>query len=140
MLPSLPQQRRRRRKKLIQAARLLARGDLNLDELLGEATVPAESEIENALAMLGLYVEGGLTLADEEFWLWPENEQVFLLWMEVQTQWTVGPAGPIGLNYAGVDVCLVRGDIPRRDRNKAFKLVMLMERAALEEWASRRNT
>jgi len=124
----------------MQAARLLARGDLNLDELLGETTAPAESEIENALAMLGLYVEGGLTLADEEFWLWPENEQVFLLWMEVQTQWTVGPAGPIGLNYAGVDVCLVRGEIPRQDRNKAFKLVMLMERAALEEWASRRNT
>lgn len=72
--------------------------------------------------------------------MWPENEQVFLLWLEVQTQWNVGPVGPIGLNYAGVNVCLVRGEIPRRDRNQAFKLVMVMERAALDEWARSRNS
>lgn len=124
----------------MQAARHLARGDLNLDEFLGEAVEPAESEVEDALALLGLYVENGLQLDDEEFWLWPENELVFLLWLEVQTQWVVGPRGPIGLNYAGVNVCLVRGDIPRQDRNRVFKLIMIMERGALDEWSRRTNS
>ena len=140
MLQGIPQQYRRRRKKLIEAARFYARGDLCLKEFLGLSQDEPKSEVENGLALLGLYIEGPLNLEADEVWLWPENEEAFLFWLEVQTQWTVGNAGPVGLNYAGVDVCLRRGDIQPRDRNRIFKLMQAMERAALDEWAQRRNS
>jgi len=137
---SVSQQYRSRRKKLIEAARFYARGDLCLKEFLGLSADEPKSEIETGLALMGLYVDGSLELGADEFWLWPENEEAFLFWLELQTQWNVGNAGPVGLNYAGVDVCLRRGDIRPRDRNRIFRLMQAMERAALDEWAQRRNS
>lgn len=136
MLPVLPEGSRRSRKKLSEAARLLARGQLRFDD---DRTASPEVEIDRALALLGLYVEGGISLDSDEFWLWPENEEPFLFWLSVQTQWNVGMGGPTGLNYQGVEICMRRRAIRAGERNRLFELVQAMERAALDEWANTRS-
>jgi hypothetical protein len=61
----------------------MARGQLSLDSNAGEA---ARDELSEALAAFGLQCEGDLVLDQDEFWLWPENEEVFWLWVGLQTQ------------------------------------------------------
>jgi len=137
VLAGLPGECGRSSKKLSEAARLLARGQLQFDD---EEPAAQEDEIDHALALLGLYVEGGLTLDADEFWLWPENEPAFLFWMSLQTQWHVGMAGPTGLNYQGVEICMRRRGVRPSERDRMFDLVQVMERAALDEWAKARST
>jgi hypothetical protein len=136
VLPVLSQGCRGSRKKLSEAARHLARGHLRFDD---ERAASPEVEIDRALALLGLYVEGGISLDSDEFWLWPENEQAFLFWLSIQTQWQVGMAGPTGLNYQGVEICMRRRPVPPRERNQLFEQVQAMERAALDEWANMKS-
>jgi len=136
VLPVLHEGSWRRRKKLSEAARLLARGQLQFDD---DRKASQEVEIDRALALLGLYVEGGVDLDSEEFWLWPENEEAFRFWLAVQTQWNVGMAGPTGLNYHGVEICMRRRGVRAATRNHLFELVQAMERATLDEWASARS-
>lgn len=136
MLAGVPEQCGCRRKKLSEAARLLARGQLELDDA---ESVHPEDDIEKGLALLGLYLEDGLCLDNDEFWLWPENEEAFLFWLTVQTQWTVGPHGPTGLNYSGIEVCMRRRAVRASERNRLFELMQAMERATLNEWAKART-
>lgn len=89
---------------------------------------------------MGLYVEGELSFDDDnEFWLWPENEEAFLFWMAIQTQWNTSMAGPTGLNYQSVEICMRRRGVKPGGRNRLFELVQAMERAALDEWANSRT-
>jgi len=89
---------------------------------------------------MGLYVEGELSLDDgNEFWLWPDNEETFLFWMAIQTQWSTGMAGPTGLNYQSIEICMRRRRVPPGERDRLFELVQAMERAALDEWANLRT-
>lgn len=37
--------------------------------------------------------------AGEDVEVWPENEQAYFLFSDLQTQWRVGMAGPTGLDY-----------------------------------------
>ena len=136
MLPVLPEGRGRHRKKLSEAARLLARGQLQFGEDQGASP---EAETDRALALLGLYVEGGISLDSDEFWLWPENEGPFLFWLSLQTQWQMGMAGPSGLNYQGVEICMRRRGIPGHERNRLFEQVQAMERASLDEWSNMKS-
>lgn len=52
---------------------------------------------------------------DAEFEVWPENWDVWLLFMRAQTQWNyvsggLGPAVRVGMNYSGVEaVARIRG-------------------------------
>lgn len=115
---------------------MLARGQLLFDD---EQVAHDESELDRGLALLGLYIEGGASFENDEFWLWPENEDAFLFWLAVQTQWNVGMRGATGLNYSGVEVCLRRRGVPSGERNRLFDLVQAMERATLDEWAKARS-
>lgn len=101
---------------------------------------PAELEhVDDALAAIGLYVEGGVELNEDEYWLWPENEEAFGFWLSVQTQWNVGMAGAIGLNYPGVETCLRMRGLKKKAQQNLFLLIQMMERACLEEWARQRK-
>ena len=48
----------------------------------------------------------GIALAepekDDDFEVWPENEEAVLLFLRVQTQWRTSMAGVTGLDYASV--------------------------------------
>jgi len=114
---------------------LLARGQLDCrpDE------APAVSDaVGDAMAVLGIYCEEEIVIDDDEFWLWPENEDAFLLWLSIQTQWVMGAAGPAGLNYSGVEACMRMQGVGKKQQRQLFESIWTMECAALEEWASQR--
>lgn len=123
-------------KKLSDAARLLARGELTFGAGSEDADRTARDE---ALAAFGLVLEGEAAVAqDPPFHLWPEHVPALELWGAVQTQWRHGFAGPVGLDYAGVEAALRLQSTPRSERGERFAELRIMERAALEEWARRR--
>lgn len=113
----------------------MARGQLILDPDVEEVT---KDSLAEAFAALGLQCEDDVALDQDEFWLWPENEEVFWLWAGLQTQWTASMAGAIGLNYASVESYLRMKDIPKKRRKQIFPLIQTMEHAALDEWASKK--
>lgn len=61
--------------------------------------------------------------------IWPENVDSLTLFMRVQTQWRVGPAGPSGLDYAGVSSALRL--MRSRPSPELFDDLQAMETAAL---------
>lgn len=71
----------------------------------------------------------------DEFVLWPENVPVLGLWGAVQTQWRVGMAGPIGLDYAGVRASPAFRGIAETEQEDVFEGVCIMERAWLAKRA-----
>lgn len=113
----------------------MARGQLEFGTTGGPN--PADTVAE-AMAAFGLQCEEEIVVDDDEFWLWPENEEAFALWCALQTQWTVGMAGVVGLNYPGVESCMRMRGVGKRKRLPLFELIQAMERAALEEWAAKR--
>lgn len=76
---------------------------------------------------------------DEEFWLWPENEEVFDLWLVVQTQWHYEESCRTGLNYPGVLIVMSMWGVPRKDRSRYFGLLQAMEFESLNVWAQDKN-
>lgn len=95
--------------------------------------------MNRALAAFGLQAIGDIQIDPDEFWLWPENDEPFRLWLSLQTQWYVaGMGGPIGLNYPGVETCMRLRGMKRRKRIRAFEQIQAMENATLEEWARKR--
>jgi len=100
---------------------------------------PAADDTAAALAAFGLRADGALPQppAARPYHLWPCNWPVWCVWVDVQTQWRVGMAGPTGLDYAGVQAVLQQR-LPLRQRKTAFWLLQGMEEAALQEYARRR--
>lgn len=95
--------------------------------------------MDKALAAFGLYAVDVLQLDRDEYWLWPENDEPFRLWLAVQTQWNVaGMGGAIGLNYPGVEACMRLKGMTRKKSSQAFEQIQAMEQVTLEEWARRR--
>lgn len=116
-------------KKLIEAARLLARGELTLHS---DADDPP-SDLDDALAAFGLVLDDDPD--DPRFCLWSENREALHFWLGVQTQWRVGMGGATGLDYAGVEAYLRMRSVRAPARRARLLLeLQLMERATLEEW------
>ena len=116
--------------------RLLARGQIEF----GHDEPVEQNHVNDAAAAMGLYAEGGITLQEDEYWLWPENDEAFSMWLAVQTQWNAGIGGATGLNYPGVETCLRLRGLKKKAQQKLFLLIQMMERAYLEEWARKRNS
>lgn len=114
----------------------MARGQIEF-EGAGHAEV---EHANDALAALGLQVDGDLVTQQDEYWLWPENDEAFGFWLSIQTQWNAGMGGATGLNYPGVEVCLRLRGLRKKVRQHMFLLIQMMERACLEEWARQRKT
>ena len=115
--------------------RLLARGQIEF----GDDESREVESLDEGLAALGLYVSGGLIVEHDEYWLWPENEDAFGMWLAIQTQWNAGMAGATGLNYQGVEICLRMRGLKKKRRQQMFLLIQMMERACLDEWAQKRK-
>lgn len=79
---------------------------------------------------MGLTVEDVAPAAIE---LWPENEDAFLLFCQMGTQWRVGMGGPVGLDYAALPVVMDMAGIDAAARPLLFEAVRVMENAALAE-------
>jgi hypothetical protein len=77
----------------------------------------------------------GLTLEEataDSFEVWPDNWQSVIVYCSMRTQWNVGPAGAVGLNYASLGEVWRRLKVPPSDRDQAFQDLQVMEAAALK--------
>lgn len=132
--------RQGRAKKLTEAARLLARGELDLSDHDDDA---AEHELDSALAAFGLVLDRSAIGGPRPFFLLPDNLRPLQVWLQLQTQWLrVGMEGTAtGLNYAGVEAYLRmsgHGSNPRR-RQGLLRSIQAMEQATLAEWGERQR-
>lgn len=118
----------------MEAARLWASGDL---EMVGADDKPSE-QLAEAAAGFGLVMDRVPQIAEDVFWLWPENEPIWQLWLFVQTLWVTDQGIRTGLNYSGVEVCMRHRPIPRGERNDWFVSLQGMEIAALAAYAAKR--
>lgn len=134
MLPEVLEGSGRNSKKLSEAARHHAGGRLTF----GESQEPdAKEAVSEALAAWGLVAVGELNL-DDEFWLWPENEESFCLWLAVQTQWHRIDGHPCGMNYQSYQLLLEMRGVAKERRERLFSEMQVMESACLSEWARNR--
>lgn len=69
--------------------------------------------------------------------VWPENWEAVQVWARSQTQWRVGMAGVIGMDYAGLDVVMQRMDVA--DKADVFDRIQVMESATLGAIEEQRN-
>jgi hypothetical protein len=119
----------------MEAARLYARGDLQVPDPYGKEDEP-EASFETAAAGFKLVIEKSPVVQEDEFYLWPENYEVWMLWRTIQSQWVIEEGKRRRLNYSGVQVCLgYWPGIRKKERADAFHLIQSMEQAALEEWS-----
>lgn len=95
---------------------------------------PSKQDIASAKAL-------GLTeaeIAPPPVDVWPDCWPAVELWFVLQTQWRVGPAGPIGLDYNVLPWVMRQCGIRSSEQRAAlFEDLRVMERAALDEMAGR---
>lgn len=72
-------------------------------------------------------------LGEQHTELWQDNVAAVEVFVDMMTQWNVGPAGVIGLRYEALPVVMRMRGIPAADRADVFDGLRVMERAALEE-------
>lgn len=124
------------------AARLLARGELT-DQAQHDSDQAAEqSSLEEAAEALGLVLERPEEVkrpASPVFHLWPQNLEVWRLWCWCCRQWNHGFEGRYALDLRGCELVFDWRGVPKRKRGRIFELFYLMEGAALEAWAELRE-
>lgn len=65
--------------------------------------------------------------------IWPENWPAWLLFDRMSTQWRVGMAGPIGLDYNVLFRFLDRMHLDERDYDQMLHDISVLEQASLSE-------
>lgn len=128
---------------------LLAAGELDFathdpdddPHMQHEPATAEDARLLTGLARLAaLARERGAPAAERlEFCLLPEHVPVLQLWGELQTQWTHGPQGPTGFNWASLRAHPAVGQLPRAQRPELLDGIATMERAWLGERARQRE-
>lgn len=90
-------------------------------------------------AALGAFMRAALPQQAGLFHLWPEHLPALHAWIDLGTQWRVGPVGATGLDYAGVQAYLTLTGLRGEARRQRFEELRIMERATLRAWAARRE-
>lgn len=75
--------------------------------------------------------------SDTDFGVWPENADILVMFMRLQTQWNVIPGGFIGLNYQSAEFLFRIHNVP----NVAEMMddLQAMEIAALQVMNQRKD-
>jgi hypothetical protein len=63
--------------------------------------------------------------------LWPENEKSVSLFSSVSTQWRMGSAGPIGLDYNVLFALMHRMNLSEQEFDSLFHDIRVVESTAL---------
>jgi hypothetical protein len=71
--------------------------------------------------------------------VWPENWTALVVFSRVQTQWSVGVAGPIGLRSEALAFELEISGVPREQWAEVVAGVRLMERETLRLYRESRD-
>lgn len=85
---------------------------------------------------MGLIADGEIEVEDA-FFLWPENEPVFDLWLRLQTQWVVSDGIRVGLSYPGVEAYMRMSGVSKKKQARHIDLIQEMEQAALAGMADK---
>jgi len=76
----------------------------------------------------------------EHFEVWEENWDIVMMFLRMQTQWTVSMAGYVGMKY---EVLLVSGGLfdlyDVENRREVLEGLRIMEAAALTEFSKKAN-
>ena len=76
----------------------------------------------------------------DEFEVWDCNWETIIMFLQMQTQWTVSMAGYVGLKY---EVLLVAGGLfdlyNIKDRTEVLEGLQIMETAALKEFSKKES-
>lgn len=80
----------------------------------------------------------GMSAADweaeqEPVLIWPEQEEVYLLFRTLDNQWSYSRGQPVGFRYEVLPEMWRRLKIPPNRRDEVFFDLQVMERAALKE-------
>jgi hypothetical protein len=75
--------------------------------------------------------------ASEVVEVWPENERVYFLFLDLQTQWRVGMGGATGLDYAVLFMKLDRMRLTDEEAEELEQDIRTMEHEALRVMAER---
>jgi hypothetical protein len=96
---------------------------------------PAPTEHE--LAAAGLTAED---LEGDAVEVWPENQQAYILFADLRTQWRVGMGGPTGLDYLVLYAKLDRMRLTDDEADQLESDLRVMEYEALQTLAESRAT
>lgn len=95
------------------------------------------SELEPALAAMGLRMESA-PVEDAPFELLPDVAEPFSLFVDMLTQWNMGPGGPVGLRYDVLDHVMRWRAVPADRHGALFDDLRLCERTALDVFEEER--
>lgn len=70
--------------------------------------------------------------AEKPIPVWPENRLAVLVFRAMDTQWRAGMGGYTGLDYSALGEIWQRLHIKKRDRDRVFADLRVLEHAALE--------
>lgn len=113
----------------------MACGDLRIP---GSDEPEPENQISEALAAFGLKAEGSV-IVEEDFFLWPENIEVFNFWRSVQSQWIYEMGYRTGLNYGSVQICINHWPCKKKKRSELFLMTQAMEHGVLQALSEKRQ-
>lgn len=65
--------------------------------------------------------------------VWPENWPAIRLFLDFQTQWRMGPVGPVGLDYGVLFHEMDRMALPEDEYDDLLSSIRVIESAALRE-------
>ena len=99
-----------------------------------------EDKTYDDAAAFGLSLPNRTKKKKEDFEVWEENWETVMMFMRMQTQWTVSMAAYVGLKY---DVLLVSGGLfdlyDVENRREVLEGLQIMESAALSELHKKEN-
>ena len=97
-----------------------------------------EDKTQEDAAAFGLSLPKPKEKKSENFEVWEENWDVVMMFLRMQTQWTVSMAGYVGLKY---EVLLVSGGLfdlyDVENRREVLEGLQVMESAALNEFSKK---
>lgn len=65
--------------------------------------------------------------------MWPDNAAAIKLFLRLQTQWRMGPGGPVGLDYRVLPLAMRAEHMNTHDLSDVLDDLQVMELAALDE-------
>lgn len=74
-----------------------------------------------------------------DFTVWHESELALMLFMQLQTQWTVGMAGATGLNYAAVIAVIALYAKTGTGQRELLGEIQALESGCLQGWVDNRD-
>lgn len=90
------------------------------------------------LAAFGLVPEDFPEL-DEQIGVWPDNLWPVNTFIAMQTQWRVGVAGAIGMDYSALPAVLALVGVPADEQADTFECLRVMEAEALSQMEKQRG-